>query len=602
MIVCNRRFDFVMSICTKNAIIHCRISGSTHQKERESHEDQEEACRFVANRYEANVVEVWKETFSGRKNERPAFDEILAFIKKPDVKIDYYIVRAIDRFTRAGNIEYGTMKQKLAKVGVDLIDSYGIIQPPKNTLEHFGFEYDWSVQSPSEIAELVIAQTGKTEVTSMLTRMIGSEIRLTQSGFKVRQPNDGYMNKKVMVDGKKKTIQVPDPKREKYFRAMFDLRASGVYTDKEIVDKINAMGFRTKTFNQWDAKKEMIIGTSGGNQLEVKELQQFIQRPIYAGVMSEKWTNYQPVQAQYDGLVSIETFNKANRGKVFIKKDSDGTLQMLHDYSPYGKVKQRRLKDNSLFPFKFLLCPYCGKAFMGSSPQGKSGQRFPTYHCDRGHKYYGIPKKEFENNINKFAQYLQFAPKFMTLLEEVLIDAYRKREKEVSQGSIKMSQNVIELKTRKAAEIDAFVAAKDPDIKAEIEKRISALQDQIKNAEEKRNKIDITEDDIHQFVARAKYLMEHPGELVIDQSTEPNFEAQRALFGLVFEEMPTYHEILNGTPKLSLVFKLSSAYKGGKSELAGPLSLGWNTIEELVLKWKAVFNDFCILNSMVSPT
>jgi hypothetical protein len=53
-----------------------------------------------------------------------------------------------------------------------------------------GFEYEWSRTSPSEIAETVIANTAKAEVTNILTRMIGREIELTNQGFKIRQSAD----------------------------------------------------------------------------------------------------------------------------------------------------------------------------------------------------------------------------------------------------------------------------------------------------------------------------------------------------------------------------------------------------------------------------
>ena len=59
-------------------------------------------------------------------------------------------------------------------------------------------------------------------------------------------------------------------------------------------------------------------------------------------------------------------------------------------------------------------------------------------------------------------------------------------------------------------------------------------------------------------------MMEHPAELLLNAE---NPMAQRALFGLVFEETPTYEEILNGTPKLTWIFKLSILYLGEKSQL-----------------------------------
>ena len=42
-----------------------------------------------------------------------------------------------------------------------------------------------------------------------------------------------------------------------------------------------------------------------------------------------------------------------------------------------------------------------------------------------------------------------------------------------------------------------------------------------------------------------------------------------ALFGLIFDEPPTYEELLNGTVKLAPLFKLNEAYKQGKSIAVG---------------------------------
>ena len=560
-----------LSIYKKKAIILCRIS-STKQNEGESHEDQEKACRFVGDRYEAIIVRIWKETLSGRKNQRPVFDEILEYVDKHKDEIDYCFIRAIDRFTRLGAAGYETMKKELAKRDVELIDTYGIIQPPKNTLEHLGFKYSWSMQSPSEITELVVAQTGKTEITNMLTRMIGQEIRLTQEGYKIGRPDDGFINKRIFVDGKKKMIQIPDPGRSHFYEEMLTLRAPGIYSDKEIVDKINAKGFRTKRMNKWNADHTKIIATIGGKLLTVKQLQRIIRRPIYAGVSCKKWTNYQPIKAKYEGIVSIETFNQANRGKVFIKECGNNEFQILYDYSPYG-TKPRRLKNNPLYSFKFILCSHCRKPFLGSSPKGKMGKRFPTYHCSRGHKYYGVGKNVFEDGIRKLIRGLRLHPKFFNYLEVSLLDKYRGKEKEITQNSAHISSNIAELKIQKASALDALVAIREPTIRVDIEQRVIALQQQIDNAEQERGKVDITEKDIHDFIAYGKHLMEHLEELLMPKGNSTNLHTQRALFSLVFEEMPTYQDILNGTPKLSLIFQLSSDFHDGKSLSVGEARL-----------------------------
>ncbi len=76
---------------------------------------------------------------------------------------------------------------------------------------------------------------------------------------------------------------------------------------------------------------------------------------------------------------------------------------------------------------------------------------------------------------------------------------------------------------------------------------------------------------------------EHPVEMLVKQE---NLIALRGLFGLVFEELPTYEEIVNGTPKLSLPYKLSEEFKVNKD-----LSVSLLEIETLgALPCKTVCN------------
>lgn len=53
---------------------------------------------------------------------------------------------------------------------------------------------------------------------------------------------------------------------------------------------------------------------------------------------------------------------------------------------------------------------------------------------------------------------------------------------------------------------------------------------------------------------------------------------KQALFGLVFSGMPTYTEILNGTPKLSLMFQLSEDFNKQKSFSVDYTLPIWNQI------------------------
>jgi DNA invertase Pin-like site-specific DNA recombinase len=565
-------------------IVHCRVSSTKQSQEGESLAVQAGICVNIATSHGWPLAhKPWLESFSGRKNNRPIFEEVLDFIDAHPGMVRRYLFRSIDRFTRGGTYTYETMKRELSKRGVEMVDSYGIIQPSTNTLKDLDIEYDWSKYYPSEITESVMATTAKQEVTHILTRMIGQSIRNTRQGYRSRRPADGYKNEKVFVDGKKKVIQVPNSERAKFYVAMFELRAQGQLTDPQIVERLNAMGFRSEIQNRYNKEHTKIIGNIGGKPLNVKQFQRIIQNTIYAGVLCEKWTKYLPIKAQYPGLVSIEAYNRANRGNPAIMQGEDDTLYMVRGESKTGSHRSR---NNPLFPFKFFLCPFCNKPFTASATRGKLGKKHPTYHCSRNHKYYGVTKKNFEDAVTAYTNSLEFNPDVLNGLEVSFLNKYRHREKEIVRASGNINIHVGELKLQQASKLEAFEATKSAVVREKLEQDIDALEEKIKKSRKERSKIEITEADIKLFIAHAKYIMEHPAEILLKQR---DIRVQRELFGLVFEKMPTYAEIVSGTPKLSFVFNLSSTFAPNKNQLVSPVYLDWNTLETMVLKWKNVF-------------
>ena len=101
-------------------------------------------------------------------------------------------------------------------------------------------------------------------------------------------------------------------------------------------------------------------------------------------------------------------------------------------------------------------------------------------------------------------------------------------------------------------------------------------------------KIDISTEDIQQFKEFGQHYLEHLSELLLNPE---NPRQQASLFGLVFETFPTYEEIINGTPKLSWIFELSSKSATAESVLVSLRSLDWNTIESTVKRWNQIFNQ-----------
>ena len=549
----------------KNCLIYARVSSAKQAQQGESLSDQESVCRMAAERRGLNVVKVFTEQFSGRKNDRPVIEDIINYIKLNPNKIDYLLFKSIDRISRNGTHGYEEIKQKLAKYKVEMIDANSVIQPSVNTLEHLGVEYPWSKTRPSEITEMVIAQQGQGEVNTILTRLIGAEVSLVRDGYKVRQANDGFVNEKIYVDGKKKVVHTPDPARAHFFIKMFKMSATN--TDKEIVDHVNAAGYLSKVTHRWSKDKTKIMGTRGGVQLSIKHLQEIRQRPIYAGVNTEIWLD-KPSKTKYAGLVSVDVFNRANKGKVFIKEEVNGDIKILRDYNPH---QLKRMKDNPEFPHKsVVLCSICEKPFLGSSPKGKLNP-VPTYHCARDHKYLGINKKDFEKNLSSFVSKLEYKDeRFMKAFEEVLMNKFREKEKELGEFSVQVGATVTELEKEKIILIDSYISTKNEIVKAELDKKINAIHAKIEEVRSQRNNVEVQENDIHAFIKYVKILMEHPVEILVNQRDS---HVLRSLFSVVFDQLPTYSQILNGTPKLSLPYRLVDEFKENNSLLVSPLGI-----------------------------
>lgn len=575
----NRPVRFSPPAC----VIHCRVSTAKQAYEGESLVVQQELCAAIARERGWRIAhEPWAERFSGRK-QRPLFAEILAYLDEHPGQVKYYLFRSIDRFTRGGTLAYEQMKRELTLRGVEMVDSFGIIQPIKNTLDHLGFEYDWSRSSPSEISEAVVATAAKHEVTTILTRLIGQEIRLTQRGYKLRAPSDGYENKRVFVEGLKRTIQVPHPERAQYVIAMYELRASGQHTDAEICERLNGMGYRTPVHNRWDASHARVIGSSGGNPLTPKHLQSLIKRPIYCGIVCETWTRWLPVRAAYDGLVSIDLFNRANRGAVYVQERADGGVELLYNHSPVPSVK-RLNRVNPDFPLKHVIrCPQCKKLVWGSAPRGRTGRRYPTYHCKRHHKYWGMPKAELEDVVRAFLFRLRFAPETIGMFRSVLIDRYRQRQAELLRMTAVVGSNVSDLEIQLASVADAFKRANTDFMRASMEADAERLREEIEKARTVRHRLELTEEDIELFVRDVQIILEHPAILLENPA---NTREMQALWLLAFERLPTVQEIALGTAKLSRFFYIISTSEDAKSALVRLRRLSWNQIEAILLQWK----------------
>ncbi len=551
----------------KRVVILARASSGKQIIKGDTLDDQIDQCTDHAKEQNWRIIKIFPLCESGSIVERMFFQEVLDYCKNPLNKVDYILFKNINRFTRGGEGVYLDLKKKLECNGVELRDIYGTIRPKVNTMAKFGLEYSWSVYSPSQSEETYQASRAKDFVRDSMTQMIGAEVIYTNKGYWCRNAPFGFVKRRIETSENGERVVLDEHPTEGFLiKKMYEMLDYG-YLENEVVVELNNLGFKTRKFCKRDKKTKKVIGYGGENPLEVEHLRELVTRPIYAGIICEKWTKKIPIKAQFNGLVSIEVFNRVNAGKRKIIELPNGQYQIK-----YGKEQtndrsiKRRLKDNPLYPFKGeVLCPVCKSSLSASASKGKAGTKYPAYHHSKEHKLWRIPREEFHKTVYDFIRKIKFNQSFAKLFEEVFLNVWKNKRVEAIEASKKAEEYVAELLTKQKGVLDTIKSVTMESVRKQLERDYDDLENQIKDARSNRVEKEKEEIDIKLAIHYAVHFMEHLEDLLID---EANPLQQRQLFGLLFEEKPTYDDLVSGTPILSCYFELITNPNLSKSELA----------------------------------
>ncbi|HZJ34623.1 MAG TPA: recombinase family protein [Candidatus Angelobacter sp.] len=542
-----------------NAIAAIRVSTTKQGTDGDSPEAQKEQIERFAITRGITIKKFFVLLESASKEQQP-MQEVIDYCKNPVNNIQLFVIKSIDRFTRGGSFSYDFLKMQLDKINVALVDVYGVISSQKvNTLDHLGFEYRWSVYSPSKKSEILEAERAKDEMRDIMSRMIGAEIRYTQLGFWMRKPPYGYVNEKVETPNGKRCVLKPHLTESELIIKMFKLRAQGELSDSQIVDKINELGFKTHvTYIHSPNDPMKIIRQVGGNKLTIKALDRILTHTVYAGIINEKWTQHKPIKGHFEGLISFELFNRANRGKLVLHESSDGDIELERHLREFHSKRGTR---NDEFPYKrFVTCPICHKPFLGSLSRGRLGKYYPGYHCSNHGHYYRVPKKEFDETIMLFVKSLQVDSIYLDKIMDSVVSEWDKKQFNLQKDTQIIDERIngLQLQTRMLLEkmkmLSSAVAVQY------IEDDIIKNENEITKLRESQNDKQSIEQPVNAriIVAYAKYFMEHLHELLIDHR---NPTTKAAYFSVLFDKAPTYQEIKDGTLKTAQLPEVNELFR-----------------------------------------
>ena len=545
----------------RNGVLAVRVSTPGQGIDGDSPEAQIEQGQRYAPLHNIKIVKILTYLESASKEAQP-MQHVIDYAIDPKNDIDVVLVKSIDRFTRAGATAYDLLKRQLHPFNIELEDMYGVISNIKiNTLEHLGVKYRWSEHSPSRKSELLEAERANDEIRDILTRMIGSEVRYTQIGYWMRKAPYGMQSEKVETSHGKRVILTPHPQEGPIIRKMYQLRAQGILSDDQIAAEMNRMGFKTAIKVVRDkVDRTKIVSRTGGKLMTGKLLRTYVVKTIYAGVNTEKWTNGKPVRCRFDGLVSIELFNKANRGKISIAPNPDDP-----EHPKVGKAAKlekfaKKNVYNNEFPYrKVVSCPHCSHLLLGSASRGRLGKYYPAYHCSHHGHYFRVPRQEFDAAINDFITHVIVSPERFDEVMQAVLTVWEQRQAQTHVDADNRAKRREELTAQVMVILDKMKLISSATAIKYMEEDLVKLEQEIANLDNTKEEEAAKETvDMPTILTYVKYFVEHIKELLIDHSN-PVLKAK--YFGIIFDKVPTYDEIKSGTQNVSQIPGVNQLFK-----------------------------------------
>lgn len=542
----------------RKGLIAIRVSSDKQGRDGDSPEEQRQRGVNFALTNNIEIIDTVIIVESASHEDQPM--QAIVERCKANPQVEVVLIKAIDRFTRGGSYPYIHLKQQLDKLGVGLLDSFGIIDTRKvNTLEHTGFSYYWSNFSPSFKNELLEAERAKDELRDIMTRMIGAEIHYTKLGYWMRQPPYGYESEKINTPNGKRLVLIPNQKEAPHIRRLFEMRAASIYSDQQIADELNKLGFKTRIqyvrdkYDKTKASKQI-----GGREMTAKMVDYYSHKLIYAGIIQEKWSDNKPLKAQFDGLITPAIFNKANRGKHYIEIDSENNVTVRRKRPPEHLVNKNM--HNPAFAYKKVVaCPKCTSTLLGSASRGKSGAYYPAYHCSKAGHYFRVPKAAFEQTIEDVVRQLQINPDHLDALLSAVETKWNEKQAQVLADGKKVEERRTELEAQIKAVIDRMKMVTSETVIKHMEDEVISIEKQMvaldSATDEQANNVDI-----QAVLQYARYLVEHFADILLHLR---NPLRKAAFFGAIFNTIPTYENLVGGTQKNSPIPGVNELFRVG---------------------------------------
>ena len=453
-----------------NVILYVRVSTDEQAGRGYSLRDQEQKLLAYCQTNNLNVLAIYREDYSAKTFKRPEFKKLLEFCKKNKKSVNQVIFIKWDRFSRNTAESY----QMIATFNSLAIRVNAIEQPLDLTIPEQGLMLAVYLSIPE-----VENHRRSLNVTSGMRRAL-------KEGRYVGNAPLGYDNGR---DSAKKPLLIPN-KDAVLIQEAFELMATGIYNQKEILTKLKAKGLKSSK-------------TPFSNLLK---------NPIYYGgifIKAYKDEKETIINGLHEPLITKALFDKVQ--------------DVLNNRRQKHHTKHKKLNDK--FPLKgFLLCPVCNNPLTASTSKGRT-KHYSYYHCiSPCNGRYAL--EDVSNWFNDYLDSISLNGPIKKLFEEIVKEQLSNSAESTKIGP-KHFENIKKIEQKLERLQDMFV---DGEIdKTDYQTTKIRYENLIAELKEKENKV-IDEKSIIELYQKAINKMESIGK----QYNNTDIEGKRLLLGSIF--------------------------------------------------------------------
>ena len=487
--------------------MYVRVSSKEQNDQGFSPEAQRVCLYDFARRNAFDVVKEFEDIETAKSAGRKNFEAMLAFVKERGIK--YILVEKTDRLHRNFK-DYVAIEE--------LTEHHGVTVYFVKENNAIGIESRSSEKLMYGMRTLLaknFIDNLKEEVQK------GFQVKLSHGEYP-RQAPLGYLNTKDPHNPKHNII-TPDPDNRELIVKMFEYYASGIYSMKSLIAKLEDEGLTR------NLKPRLKSG-----RLYVSTISRCIANPFYIGKFLWKG---KIIQGSHEPIVSVELWQKAQE--------------------VVSGRNENMSKEHNVIPFSFkgvFTCGTCGRSVTAEKKKGK----YVYYHCTQYKTACGQPwvkEETIEKRFEKLTQLLKISDAGVAFVSAGL----KKSLSEKRDWSDKAFDGLIAEQDKLRKRMDAMYEDRlDRKIsEADYDRRFADYTAQLQNLEErivKHNKADIS---YYEFGRRILELAENSENLLKEAYPDEKRE--------LVQYMLSNSKLKDGEPDFALKLPFSSIAKRSPS-------------------------------------